>query len=182
MRRGLCTPEDPEIRRGLCTPEELLAEAGAGTTPDPGAEWIGAVVRGDMERAARSRAEHPDVGTRDDDAETLPRWASAGDDEVVARLLDAGLPLDARGVDDGTALHYAGLWGQASTVELLLARGADPELMAGPVEHPGSAVAWTAWASRELPAASARADGYVRAAAALLAGGARVGEIGRAHV
>ena len=156
--------------------QDLLAEAGADTTPDPGAEWIGAVVRGDLERAARLRAEHPDVGTRDDDAETLPRWASAGDIDVVARLLDAGLPLDARGVDDGTALHYAGLWGQGSMVELLLARGADPELMAGPVEHPGTALGWTAWASRGLPGAAERADGYVHAAAALLAGGARVGE------
>ena len=64
---------------------------------------------------------------RPDDAEQLPRWASAGDDEVVARLLDAGVPLDARGIDDGTALHYAGMWGRPSTVALLLDRGADVE-------------------------------------------------------
>jgi hypothetical protein len=68
-----------------------------------------------------------------------------GDDEVVARLLDAGVPLDARGIDDGTALHYAGMWGRASTVELLLSRGAEVDVMGGPREHPGTPLGWTAW-------------------------------------
>ena len=97
----------------------LLAAAGAPTELDPVAEWIGAVVRGE---AHAPGAPGP---LRHDDAELLPRWASAGDDEVVARLLDAGVPIDARGIDDGTALHYAGMWGRPSTVALLLDRGAD---------------------------------------------------------
>jgi hypothetical protein len=155
---------------------ELLAAAGARPELDPAAEWIGAVVRGDLERAARVRAEHPELALRAADAEELPRWSSAGDDAVVARLLDAGVPLDARGIDAGTALHYAGLWGRASTVELLLARGAEVDLMAGPRENPGTALAWTAWGSRALPAAAERLDGYVEATAALLAAGAAVGE------
>ena len=159
----------------------LLEVAGAPTELDPSAEWIGAVVRGNLARAERVRAEHPGLPLRDADAEQLPRWASAGDDEVVARLLDAGVRLDARGVDDGTALHYAGMWGRASTVELLLARGAEVDLMGGPREYPGTALAWTAWGSRELPGAEERMDGYLGAAAALLEAGARVGE-GMIHV
>jgi ankyrin repeat protein len=159
----------------------LLEAAGAPTELDPSAEWIGAIVRGDLERAERVRAEHPDLPLRYADAEQLPRWASAGDDEVVARLLDAGVPLDARGVDDGTALHYAGMWGRASTVELLLARGAEVDLMGGPREYPGTALGWTAWGSRELPGAEERMDGYLGAAAAMLEAGARVGE-GMIHV
>jgi ankyrin repeat protein len=155
---------------------KLLAAAGASTEIDPAAEWIGAVVRGDHERAARVKADHPQLVLHHADAEELPRWASAGDDEVVGRLLDAGVPIDARGVDDGTALHFAGMWGRASTVELLLARGADPELMAGPRDHPGTALSWTAWGSRMMPAAAARLDGYLAAAVALLAPGARVTE------
>jgi ankyrin repeat protein len=155
---------------------KLLAAAGATTDIDPAAEWIGAVVRGDQARAARVKAARPDLVLRHSDAEELPRWASAGDDEVVTRLLDAGVPIDARGVDDGTPLHYAGMWGRGSTVELLLARGADPELMAGPREHPGTPLSWTAWGSRALPAAAERLDGYLAAAAALVAAGARVTE------
>ena len=91
------------------------------------------------------------------------------------------MPLDARGVDDGTALHYAGMWGRASTVELLLARGAEVDVMGGPREYPGTALGWTAWGSRELPGAEERMDGYLGAAAALLEAGARVGE-GMLHV
>jgi ankyrin repeat protein len=155
---------------------QLLAAAGASTELDPAAEWIGAIIRGDREHAARVKADHPDLVLHHDDAEELPRWASAGDDAVVARLLDAGVPIDARGIDDGTPLHYAGMWGRGSTVELLLARGADPELMGGPREHPGTALSWTAWGSRNFPAAAERLDGYLAAAAALIAAGARVTE------
>jgi ankyrin repeat protein len=154
----------------------LLAAAGASTELDPAAEFIGAIVRGEQDHAARVRAEHPELVLTHDDKEDLPRWASAGDDAVVARLLDAGVPLDARGIDDGTALHYAGMWGRASTVELLLARGAEVDLMGGPREHPGTALAWTAWGSRALPEAAERLDGYLGAAAALLGAGARVTE------
>ena len=155
---------------------QVLAAAGATTDLDPAAEWIGAVVRGDTERAARVRAAHPGLVLRDADAEALPRWASAGDDAVVARLLDAGVPIGALGIDDGTALHYAGLWGRASTTELLLARGAEVERIGGPREHPGTALAWTAWGSRALPGAAERLDGYLGAASALLAAGALVSE------
>jgi hypothetical protein len=95
---------------------------------------------------------------------------------VVARLLDAGVPIHARGVDDGTALHYAGMWGRASTVKLLLERGAEVDLMGGPREHPGTALAWTAWGSRALPGAGERLEGSLGAAEALLAAGARVSE------
>jgi ankyrin repeat protein len=159
----------------------LLEAAGADTELDPSAEWIGAIVRGELERAERVRAEHPGLPLRYRDAEELPRWASSGDDEVVARLLDAGVPLDARGVDDGTALHYAGMWGRASTVALLLSRGAEVDLLGGPREYPGTALGWTAWGSRELPGAAERLDGYLGATAALLEAGARVGE-GMPHV
>jgi ankyrin repeat protein len=154
----------------------LLEAAGARPEHDPAAEWIGAIVRGEAARARDLRAAHPDLTLRHADAELLPMWASAGEDEVVARLLDAGVALDARGVDDGTALHYAGMWGRASTVALLIARGAGVEVMAGPPEHPGTALGWTAWGSRALPGAADRLEGYLGAVDALLAAGARVAE------
>jgi hypothetical protein len=99
-------------------------------------------------------------------------WASAGEDEGITRLLDAGLPLDARGIDRGTALHYAGLWGRGSTVALLLERGADPEDVAGPEGTVGTPLAWTAWGSRTLDGDGERTDGYVEATRLLLDAGA----------
>jgi hypothetical protein len=74
------------------------------------------------------------------------------DPELRDSLLDAGIPLDARGFEGGTALH----------------------LEAGVSEFAGTPLAWLAWGSHELPGASERVDGYVGAATALLGAGARV--------
>jgi ankyrin repeat protein len=150
----------------------LLERAGADTGADPVAVWLGAVVRGEAGAAERPRG----AALRRADAELLPMMASAGEDANVERLLEAGIPLHARGVDDGTGLHYAGMWGRPSTVELLLARGAEPNLMAGPPEHPSTALGWTAWGSRGLDPEGERVEDYVAAVHALLAAGASVSE------
>ena len=73
--------------------KELLAASGASTELDPVTDYMGAVVRGELDRAARIRAEHPDLRLTDDDQEDLPRWASAGENGIVARLLDAGVAI-----------------------------------------------------------------------------------------
>jgi len=164
------TPHSLAARLGDESMMALLARAGADATADPVAAWLGAVARG------REARRPPGAVLRHGDAELLPRFASAGEDAVVERLLDAGLPLHARGVDAGTALHYAGMWGRASTVELLLARGAEPNLMAGPPEHPSTALGWTSWGSRALDPGGERVEGYVGAARALLEAGASVAE------
>jgi ankyrin repeat protein len=174
-RDGL-TAYSRAVRRGDVSLMALLERAGAPTEVDPIAEWLGAVLRGDREQVARCLAADPELPSRlrHSDAELLAMWASAGEDAGVERLLDAGVPLSARGVDDGTALHYAGMWGRASTVELLLARGAEVDLIGGPREAPGTALDWTAWGSRALPAAQERLEGYLEAARLLVDAGARV--------
>jgi ankyrin repeat protein len=158
----------------------LLREAGGGGVLDPAAEWIGAIVRGDLERAGRVVREHPDLELRWNDREQLPRWASAGDDQVVTRLLDAGVPVDSRGLRDGTALHYAALWGRPGAMRQLLARGADVAALAEPPDRPGpkewTALAWAGWGSRHTTAATDRRDAYRECVALLLDAGARLGE------
>ena len=144
----------------------LLAEAGADTDADPVAVWLGKVVRGEPAGpAARRRAAPRRCRAAADVRQRGPRRCR----RAPAR---AGVPLHSRGIDEGTALHYAGMWGRGSTVELLLARGAEPNLMAGPPEHPGNALGWTAWGSRALDGDGERVEGYVAAARALLAAGA----------
>jgi ankyrin repeat protein len=169
------TPYSVAARRGDTSLMKLLADAGGPTELDPVAEWIGAVAQGDDEHAARCLATDPDLPRklRPNDMEILPMWASAGLDAGVARLLDAGVPMDARGIDDGTALHYAGMWGRGSTVGVLLERGADPNVMGGPHYAPGPPLHWTAWGSRNLPEADERIDGYLEAAQRLMDAGAR---------
>ncbi|MDA0167928.1 ankyrin repeat domain-containing protein [Solirubrobacter taibaiensis] len=139
---------------------ELLEAHGGSSEFDPAAAWIGAVVRGEPAG--------PRPPLRWADAEQLPRWASAGEDEIVGRLLDAGVPVDSTGAEGGTALHYAASWGQPSTCELLLAHGAD-------VHHDanGTPLLWLAWGSVNQPNAAERVDRYVAAADVLLRQGAR---------
>ncbi len=158
------------------TTKELLAAAGANTEVDPATDYMGALVRGEAERAEAIKQAHPELQLTDDDREDLPRWASAGENEIVARLLDAGVPIAAPGFDGGTALHYAAMWGHPSTVELLVARGADIHLRAGEVFARGNVLAWTAWGSRELPVSHDRADAYLTIATILLDEGSEVTE------
>lgn len=99
------TPYSRAARFKSETNLRLLAEAGGADELDPAAEWVGAVVRGDLDRADRVKDAQPDLALRWNDCEQLPRWASAGDDQVVARLLDAGIPIESRGQREGTALH-----------------------------------------------------------------------------
>jgi hypothetical protein len=147
---------------------------------DPAAEWVGAVVRGDLDRADRVTDAHPDLALRWNDCEQLPRWASAGDDQVVARLLDAGIPIESRGQREGTAVHYAALWGRASTLQLLLERGGDVTALAEPPDQPGAqqwtALDWTSWGSQYATAASDRHGAYRRCAVLLVDAGAAITE------
>jgi hypothetical protein len=160
--------------------QRLLSEAGAPRELDPAAEWVGAIIRGDLERADRVRRECPGLELRWSDCEQLPRWASAGDDEVVIRLLDAGVPVDSRGLRHGTALHYAALWGRPNILRQLLARGAEITAVAEPPDRPGThewtALDWAAWGSKHTPEASERRDAYCKCATMLLDAGIQLTE------
>jgi hypothetical protein len=90
--------------------------------------------------------------------------ASAGNDERVTRLLDAGIPIDSPGLE-GAAIHYACMWGRASTLRLLLDRGADPEHLT----DLGRPLGYVAWGSGALDSDGERADGYTQCAEILLA-------------
>ncbi len=138
---------------------ELLERHGGASDLDPAAAWIGAVVRGEPAG--------PRPPLRWADMEQLPRWASAGEDAVVARLLAAGVPVDATGVEGGSALHYAATWGRPSTCALLLRHGADVNRDAN-----GTPLDWLAWGALNQPGAADRAGDYAAAAKVLRDAGA----------
>jgi ankyrin repeat protein len=60
----------------------------------------------------------------------VPAAAIVGDADAVRRLLDLGLPVDATDTQGCTALLRAAGGGHRAVVDLLLARGADPQLTA----------------------------------------------------
>jgi ankyrin repeat protein len=63
-------------------------------------------------------------------ASDLPAAAIVGDVDAVRRLLDLGFPLDASDAQGCTALLRAAGGGHRACVELLLTRGADPQVAA----------------------------------------------------
>ncbi|MFD0738754.1 ankyrin repeat domain-containing protein [Lysobacter koreensis] len=63
-------------------------------------------------------------------ADDVPAAAIVGDADAVRRLLDLGLPVDAADSQGCTALLRAAGGGHRAVVDLLLARGADPQLAA----------------------------------------------------
>ena len=69
----------------------------------------------------------------------VPAAAIVGDADAVRRLLDLGLPVDAVDSQGCSALLRAAGGGHRSVVDLLLTRGADPQLAAGSGATPLSA-------------------------------------------
>lgn len=57
----------------------------------------------------------------------LAMTAGSGNVPALARMLDAGMPIDSRGEGDRTALTYAAISGQVEAVRFLIQRGADLE-------------------------------------------------------
>jgi ankyrin repeat protein len=153
------TPYDIAARRADTSLMAILEAAGGKPdAPDPVAAWIGA-VHDDLPHAPTPPGE-----LRRSDRELLPMMASAGADERVARLLDAGVPIDSPGLE-GAAIHYACMWGRPSTLRLLLDRGADPEALT----ELGRPLGYVAWGSGALDPDGERRDAYVQCAEILLA-------------
>ena len=95
-------------------------------------------------------------------AHDLVAAARQGDAGAVARLLDLGLPVDARDDSGGTALLHAAGHGHLDTVDLLLARGAAVDARAR---------------SGNTPLVAAILGGHPDAVARLLAQGAVVDRV-----
>ena len=99
------TPYDIAARRADESLMAILEDAGAGPTARP-SRGVDRRCRTTAARTARPRPAPCAAAT----ASCSPMMASAGNDERVARLLEAGVPIDSPGLE-GAAIHYACMWG-----------------------------------------------------------------------
>lgn len=81
------------------------------------------VIAALLDAGADAAVQHPRFGWR-----PLDRFAEYSNFEAVRLLLEAGVEVDARGLDGSTALMSAAEAGSAECVALLLDAGADPAL------------------------------------------------------
>jgi hypothetical protein len=112
-------------RCGHLAAYELLASRGATAELDDVDAAVLAVARGESVRLPT--ASPPSLGNPDggDYGWILGQFAALGRTEVVAALLDSGMPVDTRGWSNFTPLDQAAMHGRAGTVRLLIDRGAD---------------------------------------------------------
>jgi ankyrin repeat protein len=162
------------------TAEHLLARGASPELPDADV-FLAACAGGDEPAARALLAREPGLLARlsDEERGVLAEAARYDRLEAVRVMLEVGFPLEAEGGDyPGTALNHAAFGGYPELVELLLARGADPELEN---HFGGTALGALCWATRHFDGVDMRDRGeaererdWLRTAELLLAAGARI--------
>lgn len=172
LTTGGMTPYRHALRRDFTEVATRLAERGADTTTTPGDALARALHEKDLERARALLAETPNLVPSNvpEEARLLPDLAARGARRAVELLLDHGVDLDVRGLDDGTALHQAAWFGQPEVARLLIERGAP--LAVRDDYHDCTPLGWVAHGSRVSDGADERVQAYVRIAEDLLRAGA----------
>jgi ankyrin repeat protein len=126
---------------------------------DPDLDLFEAAIVGDPERV-RARLDEAE-GERDVELATAAGRRAAGNG-VDGGQTPGPDPIDERSPDGFSALHLAAFFGRPAVIDLLLARGADPN-------------AWATGGRQVQPLHSAVAGGHEEIAALLIAAGADVG-------
>jgi len=103
---------------------------------------------GDDALVTRTLAASPDVirSLAPEDLAKLPAAARNNKTATVALMLKAGWPVEVRGHENATALHWAAFHGNAEMVRALLAHGASP-VVRGDV-HDGTPLDWARYGSQ----------------------------------
>ncbi|MFY9823274.1 MAG: ankyrin repeat domain-containing protein, partial [Thermoanaerobaculia bacterium] len=146
-----------------------LAKLGAATEATPFERLADACGRGDLAAARRVIDENPGLleNLSEDDRHAAGRLAQQGKTAALAAMIDLGVPVNARGGHDQTALHWASWHGWRDTVKALLERGAD--VAAVETQYGGTPLGWAVHGCGNYPNPDGDYPGVVRL---LLAAGA----------
>jgi len=121
---------------------EILASAGADTTlPDPG-PFLADCAAGRADKVQDALRKDPDIVKRltDHEKKVLCKMAELGRTVGVKTCLDAGFPIDTRGDENATPLHFACYCQWDETASLLIDRGAPLEIRDS--TYDGTPLAW----------------------------------------
>jgi ankyrin repeat protein len=155
----------PEVARAL-------AEAGADSRLTAGDEVAIALLADNLE-GARVLLEAGSTSISEwtsEEQRLITDLASQGRLEGVRLLLDHGMPIDARGLDGGTALHTAAWFAQPVCLNFLVERGAPLDLRGD--AHDAPPLGWVSHGSRYSGGAEDCQAVYADMAESLLAAGA----------
>ena len=162
------------LRRGFDDVEALLHERGADTTRTPSDELAEALIAESEDDARAILAAHPGLAASmgPEEARILPDLAGWGRIDGMRLLLDAGVAVDARGMDGCTGLQMSAWFAQPEAARVFLDYGADPNAVED--WHNSTPLGWTAHGSRYSGGAAGNQDKYVAIAEMLLEAGARL--------
>ncbi|MBX2876247.1 MAG: ankyrin repeat domain-containing protein [Saprospiraceae bacterium] len=160
------------IRRGFTEISDFLQKKGADTTLNTADHLAVALGNGEMEKASALIAEHPDLVPQmnAEEARILPDLTGRQRTDVVHLLLDAGIDITSRGLDEGTGLHMAAWFGQPANTQLMIDYQAPLEIRGD--LHNMSPLGWVVHGSVYSGSAQSHADDYTRIARILLEAGA----------
>ncbi len=160
------------IRRGFTEISDHLAQLGADTNLSAADQLAVLLVENKLEAAKAILAKYPKLvrEMNAEEARILPDLAGRPMPEAVTLLLDAGIDITSRGLDEGTALHMSAWFGQPAITRLLIERNAPLEIRGD--LHNMSPLGWVVHGSVYSGSAKSHAKDYVDIAKALLEAGA----------
>lgn len=160
------------IRRGFTEISDFLESKGADTFLNTADQLAVALGKGEIEKASALIAEDPDLVPQmnPEEARILPDLTGRNRTDVVRLLLEAGIEITSRGLDEGTGLHMAAWFGQAENTQLLIDHQAPLEIRGD--LHNMSPLGWVVHGSIYSGSAQSHADVYTQIARILLEAGA----------
>lgn len=160
------------IRRGFTEISNFLEEKGADTSLNEADQLAVALGKGEIEQAKAMIATNPNLVPKmnAEEARILPDLAGRTRTDVVRLLLDAGVDIKSRGLDEGTGLHMAAWFGQPANTQLLIDYKAPLEIRGD--LHNMSALGWVVHGSVYSGSAESHAEDYIKISRILLEAGA----------
>jgi ankyrin repeat protein len=156
------SPYQVAMQHGHHEAAAYLAGLGAATEVTPFERFADACGRGDVAAARQVIGENPQLleNLSEEDRRAFVQLGAQGKTATIAAMVDAGVPVSARGEHGQTALHWAAWYGWRDTAAALLSRGAALEAVED--EFGGTPLGWAVHGCDNWPNPDGDYPGVVR--------------------